>query len=92
MPKSTKNKTKMDVNNNDRNESKDQKDIKPVKKEIANIKNNLIKKLEALNGDLSILKSTLISGFKIISFEFRIIIIGFQFDYEKPKNPVEKKL
>ena len=57
----------MDVNNNDRNESKDQKDIKPVKKEIANIKNNLIKKLEALNGDLSILKSTLISGFKIIN-------------------------
>ena len=57
----------MDVNNNDRNESKDQKDIKPVKKEIANIKNNLIKKLEALNGDLSILKSTLISGFKIIT-------------------------
>jgi len=67
LPKSTKNKTKMDVNNNDRNESKDQKDIKPVKKEIANIKNNLIKKLEALNGDLSILKSTLISGFKIIT-------------------------
>ena len=56
----------MDVNNNDRNEPKDQKDKKPVKKEIDKIKNNLIKQLDELNRDLSTLKSTLISGFKII--------------------------
>ena len=57
----------MDVNNNGRNEPKDQKDKKPVKKEIDNIKNNLIKQLDELNRDLSTLKSTLISGFKIIT-------------------------
>ncbi len=57
----------MDVNNNDRNEPKDQKDKKPVKKEIDKIKNNLIKQLDELNRDLSTLKSTLISGFKIIT-------------------------
>ena len=57
----------MDVNNNDRNEPKDQKDKKPVKKEIDKIKNNLIKQLDEFNRDLSTLKSTLISGFKIIT-------------------------
>ena len=57
----------MDVNNNGRNEPKDQKDKKPVKKQIANIKNNLIKQLDEFNRDLSTLKSTLISGFKIIT-------------------------
>ena len=56
----------MDVNNNGRNEPKDQKDKKPVKKEIDKIKNNLIKQLDELNRDLSTLKSTLISGFIII--------------------------
>ena len=93
-------KEKMDVNNNDPNEPKDQKDKKPVKKEAANINNNLIKELEALNRDLSTLKSTLISGFIIINFpknekealSLEKYFTGFQLDYEKPKNPVEEKL
>jgi hypothetical protein len=95
-------KEKMEAINKELKEQQpaDPKDKKPVKKEITNAQNNLMKELDTLNKDLISIKSSLYYGFIILNFpkneddalKLEKYFTGFQLDYQKPKNITEEKL
>ena len=100
LEKITKNKIRLEDIEKELKDIQDQKEKALNKKELTTEQNNIIKEQDILIKELNSLKAKLYSGFIIINFpktkkeimDLENYFTGFELEYNKPENEVEKKL